>query len=50
MNEERERTGEKKKQEEATFTLGSSDGFAVQPSFWSQTSRVLLHGNCYQGN
>lgn len=35
---------------EAMFTQGTSDGFAVQPSSRSQTSRILLHGNCYQGN
>lgn len=35
---------------EAMFTRGTSDGFAVQLSFRSQTSRILLHGNCYQGN
>lgn len=35
---------------EAMFTQGTSDGFAVQPSSRSHTSRILLHGNCYQGN
>lgn len=35
---------------EARFTQGTSDGFAVQSSFRSQTSRILLHSNCYQGN
>lgn len=35
---------------EAMFTQGTSGGFAVQPSSRSQTSRILLHGNCYRGN